>query len=65
MSLSEIIDYTQIFRDIAQCGLCYYDQKGVISGQYGSLSKKLAKIGYFHKSGFESSIEEKISLLEI
>ena len=46
----------------AQYGLYYYDQKGVISSQYGSLNKKLAKIGYFHKSGFESSIEEEISL---
>ena len=45
---------------MTQYGLYYYDQKGVISGQYGSLSKKLAKIGYFHKSGFESSFEEKI-----
>ena len=49
----------------AQCGLYYYDKKGVISGQYYSLSKKLAKIGYFDKSGFESSIAEKISLPEI
>ena len=45
----------------AQYGIHYYDQKGVISGQYGCFSKKLAKIGYFHKSRFESSIEEKIS----
>ena len=51
--------------DIAQYGIYYYDQKGVISGRYGGLSKKLAKIGYFDKSGFESSIEEKISLPEI
>ena len=50
---------------LAQCGFFYYDKKGVISGQYYSLSKKLAKIGYFDKSGFESSIEEKISLPEI
>ena len=49
----------------AQCGFFYYDQKGVISGQYGSLSKKLAKMGYFHKSGFESSIEEEISFSNI
>ena len=49
----------------AQCGFCYYDQKGVISGQYGRFSKKLAKIGYFHKSGFESSFEEEISLSNI
>ena len=48
-----------------QYGIYYYDQKGVISGQYGSLSKKLAKIGYFHKSGFESSIEEEISFSNI
>ena len=27
---------------ITQCGFYYYDQKGVISGQYGSLRKKLA-----------------------
>ena len=32
---------------VTQYGIYYYDQKGVISGQYGSLSKK-AKIGYFH-----------------
>ena len=48
-----------------QYGFYYYDQKRVISGQYGGLSKNLAKIGYFHKSRFESSIEEKISLPEI
>ena len=48
-----------------QCGFYYYDQKGVISGQYGRFSKKLAKIGYFHKSGFESSFEEEISLSNI
>ena len=44
-----------------QYGIYYYDQKEVILGQYGSFEKKLAKIGYFHKSGFESSIEEEIS----
>ena len=48
-----------------QYGLYYYDQKGVISGQYGSFGKKMAKIGYFHKSGFESSIEEEISFSNI
>ena len=53
-----------IIRD-TQYGLYYYDQKGVISDQYGSLSKKLAKMGYFHKSGFESSIEEEISFSNI
>ena len=42
----------------AQYGFYYYDEQGVISGQCGSLSKKLAKMGYFDKSGFESSIEE-------
>ena len=58
---------SNFFNDIpnTQCGHYYYDKKGVISGQYYGLSKKLAKIGYFHKSGFESSIEEKISLPEI
>jgi len=39
--------------------------KGGYFWQYGSLSKKLAKIGYFHKSGFESSIEEEISFSNI
>ena len=48
-----------------QYGIHYYDQKGDISGQYGSLSKKLAKIGYFDKSGFENSIEEEISFSNI
>ena len=47
------------FKTSAQCGLYYNDKKGVIFGQYYSLSKKLAKIGDFHKSGFESSIEVK------
>ena len=28
---------------ITQCGFYYYDQKGVISGQYDSLSKKIGK----------------------
>ena len=51
--------------NIAQYGIYYYDQKGVISGRYGGFSKKSAKIGYFHKSGFESSIEEKISFSNI
>ena len=27
----------------ALCGIYYYDQKGVISGQYDSLSKKIGK----------------------
>ena len=49
----------------SQCGFYYYDQKGVIFGQYGSFSKKLAKMSYFHKSGFESSFEEEISLSNI
>ena len=48
-----------------QYGLYYYDQKGVISGQHGGFSKKLAKIGYFGKSEFESSIEEEISFSNI
>ena len=39
--------------------------KGVISRQYYGISKKLAKIGDFDKSEFESSIEEKISLRKI
>ena len=49
----------------AQCGISYYDKKGVISGQYYSIIKKLAKIGDIHKSGFESSIEEEINFSEI
>ena len=48
-----------------QYGIYYYDQKGVIPGQYGGSSKKLANFGYFDKSGFESSIEEKISFSNI
>ena len=59
------MDNFEFYLGNAQCGLYYYDKKGVISGQYYSLSKKMAKIGYFDKSGFESSIEEKISLPEI
>ena len=57
------IDFTENLS--AQYGIFYYDQKGVISGQYGSLSKKLAKIGYFHKIGFENCIEEEISFSNI
>ena len=52
-------------KDHALYGFFYYDQKGVISSQYGGLSKKLVKIGYFHKSGFESSIAEEISFSNI
>ena len=47
---------------------CYFFVCGAewsISGQYRGSSKKLAKISYFHKSGFESSIEEKISFSNI
>ena len=60
-----MLDVISLITSYAQCGISYYDKKGVISGQYYSLSKKMAKIGYFDKSGFESSIEEKISLPEI
>ena len=56
---------SDVKRKITLYGLYYYDQKRVISGQYGSLGKKLAKIGYFHESGFESSIEEEISFSNI
>ena len=49
----------------AQCGFFYYDKKGVVSGQYYSLSKKLAKIGDFDKSGLESSIEIEISFSKL
>ena len=52
--------------NITQCGFSFLRLKtGVISGQYYRLSKQFIRIGYFHNSGFDNSIEEKISFSEI
>ena len=40
-------------------------KRGLFLVSTEGLAKKMAKIGYFHKSGFESSIEEEISFSKL